>query len=374
MSGPRVFHRRVPTLAAATAIATLITTMIAASDGRTDEGPLVKFGDPVPRDVREIYDSGLRYLLKAQQPGGEWRSQHGTPAPTAMAVMVLLASGEDPNYGPHRGPIRRGLRALVTEQDAATGYVGGQGNPSMYHHGFAMLCLAEAYGVVDDRGLWTEPGSESTAAKGRPIGLALELAARAAVTAGKKNPQGAWHYGPDMPSADTSVSGAVFMGLLAARNAGIEVPDETIDRAAKYYASMTGDDGTVGYGGRGSGTEATTAIGVLVLSIARQRGLPEYKRAVERLAATSATAALAAGPGGGVRGRGSSYEHYYRSQALFQCDVAAWERWNMEFVRSLKALQGRDGSFTMSYGTEIDTPLTLLALAVNYKFLPVYER
>ncbi len=358
----------------AAAIAAGVVGLPVAGPVRGEEGPLLKYGDPVPRDVREIYDAGLRYVLKAQQPSGEWRSQHGSPAPTAMGVMVLLAGGEDPNFGPHRGAIRRGLRALIAEQDAATGYIGGQGNPSMYHHGFAMLGLAEAYGVVDDRGLWTEPGGEPAAGKGRSIGAALELAARAAVTAGKKNPQGAWHYGPDMPSADTSVSGAVFMGLLAARNAGIEVPDEAIDRAAKYYASMTGDDGTVGYGGRGSGTEATTAIGVLVLSIARQRGLPEYKRAAQHLAVSSTTATVAAGPGGGVRGRGSSYEHYYRAQALFQCDVAAWERWNGELVRSLKSLQGRDGSFTMSYGSEIDTPLTLLALAVNYKFLPVYER
>ena len=30
------------------------------------EGPLVRYGDPVPRDVREIYDAGIRYLLKTQ--------------------------------------------------------------------------------------------------------------------------------------------------------------------------------------------------------------------------------------------------------------------------------------------------------------------
>ena len=76
----------------------------------------------------------------------------------------------------------------------------------------------------------------------------------------------------------------------------------------------------------------------------------------------------------GVRGQGSSYEHYYRAQALFQCDVAAWEKWNAGLVKVLKSQQAKDGSFAMTYGAEVDTPLTLLALAVNYKFLPVYER
>jgi hypothetical protein len=352
-----------------------IALLVAVATARA-EGPLVKYGDPVPRDVREIYDAGLRCLLKTQDASGAWKSQHGTPAPTGMALMVLLASGEDPNHGPYRAPIRRALRALINEQDGAVGYIGGEGgNPSMYHHGFAMLSLAEAYGVVDDRGLWSEPGAAGGKGQGRSIGKALELAVRAAVTANKKNPTGGWHYGPEMPSADTSVSGAVLMGLLAARNAGIEVPDETIDRAIKYYVTMTGGNGNVGYsGGAGNGTEATTSIGVLVFSIARRQALPQYKSAKTYLEKASAGGAVVGDRRMGIRGQGSSYEHYYRAQALFQCDVAAWEKWNAGFVKTLKSQQAKDGSFTISYGTDVDTPLTLLALAVNYKFLPVYER
>jgi hypothetical protein len=352
-----------------------LVLLLAVATARA-EGPLVKYGDPVPRDVREIYDAGLRRLLKTQDASGAWKSQHGIPAPTGMGLMVLLASGEDPNFGPYRGPIRRAIRALINEQDGSVGYIGGEGgNPSMYHHGFAMLGLAEAYGVVDDRGLWTEAGAQGGKGQGRSIGKSLELAVRAAVTANKKNPTGGWHYGPEMQSADTSVSGAVLMGLLAARNAGIEVPDETIDRAIKYYVSMTGGNGNVGYsGGAGNGTEATTSIGVLVFSIARRQALPQYKQASVYLEKASSGAPVAANRMMGVRGNGSSYEHYYRAQALFQCDVQAWEKWNTGFVKTLKASQAKDGSFSMSYGPEVDTPLTLLALAVNYKFLPVYER
>jgi hypothetical protein len=352
------------------ALALLLATAVARA-----EGPLVKYGDPVPRDVREIYDAGLRHLLKTQEASGAWKSQHGSPAPTGMALMVLLASGEDPNFGPYRGQVRRAIRALINEQDAAVGYIGGEGNPSMYHHGFAMLGLAEAYGVVDDRGLWTEAGAQGGKGQGRSIGKALELAVRAAVTANKRNPTGGWHYGPEMQSADTSVSGAVLMGLLAARNAGIEVPDETIDRAIAYYVKMTSGAGQVGYsGGAGGGTDATTSIGVLVFSIARRQALPQYKQASAYLEKASGAAPAAGNRMMGVRGNGSSYEHYYRAQALFQCDVAAWEKWNAGLVKTLKAAQAKDGSFSMSYGPEVDTPLTLLALAVNFKFLPVYER
>jgi hypothetical protein len=328
------------------------------------QGPLVKYGDPVPRDVRDMYDSGLRYLLKTQQPTGAWNDNQSGPGVTGMAMMVLLASGEDPNYGPYREAIRKALKSMIDPQNAQTGFLGGGGgHDSMYQHGFGMLALAEAYGVVDDRGL--------NAA--RPIGSALELAVRAAVTSAKSNPYGAWRYGPDAKDADTSVSGAVMMGLLAARNAGIEVPDETISRAIQYFVSMTGANGQLGYSGSpGGGSDAVTSIAVLVEAIDRRKDLSEYKRSLAYLKERSLSAAAA---GDGY----PAYTRYYRAQALFQGDVEAWEKWNAGLVRELKAIQSKDGSFSGfasrgGSGGTVDTSLALLALAVNYKFLPVYER
>jgi len=344
-----------------------VVLTVAAAAARA-EGPLVKYGDPVPRDVREIYDAGLRHLLKTQTATGAWNSPHGSPAPTAMALMVLLASGEDPNFGPHRQPIRRGLRALINEQDANVGYLGGEGGrPSMYHHGFAMLGLAEAYGVVDDRGLWTEPGAQAGKGQGRTIGKALELAVRAAVTANKKNPTGGWHYGPEMLSADTSVSGAILMGLLAARNAGIEVPDEAIDRAIGYFSSMTGPSGIVGYSGGFDGfgeSLARSSIATLVFSIAKRKDLKQYKSALGYIDDQ-------------LEGSASSwpeYARYYQAQALFQGNVDLWRKWNASTIRQLKSMQKEDGSFTGQLGPTTNTSMALLALALNYRFLPIYER
>ena len=98
-----------------------------------------------------------------------------------MALMVFLASGEDPNFGPYSNNVRKALRSIINSQDATTGIMGN----TMYHHGFAMLGLAEAYGAVDDRSLWPD-------GKGpRSIGQALELAVRAAITSQKKNSHGA---------------------------------------------------------------------------------------------------------------------------------------------------------------------------------------
>jgi hypothetical protein len=319
--------------------------------------PGERYGEVVPRDVREMYDRGIQYLAGAQTDRGDWSGGQQGPACTGLALMAFLASGEDPNFGLYSNHVRKALRSMITAQDASTGILGN----SMYHHGFAMLGLAEAYGAVDDRTLWPDTKD------GRSVGQALELAVRGAITAQKKNQHGGWRYSPASSDADTSVSGAVLVGLLAARNAGIDVPDAAIDRAIAYYKQMTSSSGTVGYsGGMGGFGEslARTSIATLVYSLARRKDLPEFKATLGYL-----TNGLEQMPNGYPE-----YTRYYQSQALFQGDVAAWEKWNKQLVRQLKQIQRPDGSFPGQWGTGFSTSMSLLALALNYRFLPIYER
>ncbi len=335
------------------------------------QAPSIRSGDPVPRDVREIYDAGCRYLARAQDPSGTWKDSQEGPGVTGMAMMVLLASGEDPNHGAYATNIRRALRSIIRSQDQSTGFYGGNagmGHSSMYQHGFAMLAMAEAYGTVDDRRLWSE---EEGNGKGLSTGASLELAVKLAVTSGKKNPVGAWRYSPDATDHDTSVSGAILMGLLGARNAGIEVPDATIDRAIDYFASMTGPDGRIGYASPGGGSDATTSIGTLVMAIARRKEMPQFAKAADAIKQSS--------QGGRNDGGYPNYTRYYRAQALFQADVDAWKAWNSQLVSELKAQRRPDGGLVagangMDGGEFAGTSLSLLALAVNFRFLPIYER
>ena len=318
--------------------------------------PFSHQGEAVPRDVREIYDRGVQYLVNSQAKDGGWHSGQSGPGTAGMGLMVLLASGEDPNFGLYREQIRRCLRYIIGSQDANTGYM----QSSMYHHGFAMLGLAEAYGAVDDRDLW--PAGQ----KGRSIGETLELAVRAAITSQKKNPLGAWRYSPDATDADTSVSGAVLVGLLAARNAGIEVPDAAVDKAVSYYKSMTSNGGEVGYSGVGGFGEslARSSIAALVFAVARRQDLPQYKATLQYLTGKQEQSPSS----------WPEYACYYEAQALFQGDIEAWKKWNGLLIQRLKKNQQSDGSFRGQLGKDVDTPLSLLALALNYRLLPIYER
>jgi len=334
-------------------------SVIVCAAGVNAQLPFTHHGEVVPRDVREIYDRGLQYLANTQTEDGTWtHGGHSGPGSTGLGLMVFLASGEDPNFGLYRNHVRRALRNIISQQHEATGFFGG----SMYHHGFAMLALAEAYGAVDERDLWPA-GQHSNR---RSIGASLELAVRAAITSQKKNSVGGWRYSPDSTDADTSVSGAVLVGLLAARNAGIEVPDTSIDKAISYYKSMTSSSGQVGYSGVGGFGEslARSSIATLVFAIAHRKELSQYKAALQHLTKRLEQPAQ----------QWPEYARYYQAQALFQGDIDGWEKWNKLLIRQLKSAQQSDGSINGQLGLSVSTSLSLLALALNYRFLPIYER
>ena len=158
--------------------------------------PELRHGAAVPKEIRDCYDRALEYLAASQGESGDWQQagQQG-PGITGLCLLALLASGEDPNFGPYSRHVRKALASIIQSQDASTGCI-GPGN--MYHHGFAMLALAEAYGAVDDRNLW-EDGSRNRMS----IGQSLELAVRCAITSQDQNPFGGWRYSPNARDADT---------------------------------------------------------------------------------------------------------------------------------------------------------------------------
>jgi hypothetical protein len=318
------------------------------------QDPSLRFGGQIPPEVDTIYEHGLAWLAASQALDGSWKGNNEGAGVTGICLMAFLASGEDPNYGRYAVTIRKAIRNIIQQQDATTGYLPN----SMYHHGFAMLALSEAYGMVDESLIWQ--GDKPV----RSIAQTLDLAIRCAVTAQKKNRWGGWRYSPDATDSDTSVTGAVLMGLLAARNAGMDVPDDTINAGVDYERRSTGTDGSVaysgGFGGMG-GSMNLTAVATLVSAVAKAKGTDQYKASLKRLTDNLDNHET---------GNYAEYFRYYMAQALFQGDYAAWQKWNAEKVRELRDLQKDDGSFGGSY----ETGMSLLALALNYRFLPIYER
>lgn len=350
---PRTSPQR-PSPGRAIVLAAACGVVLLGAPGARAQDPALRFGGAIPPEVETVYERGLAWLASKQNDKGGWQGGNDGAGVDGICLMAFLASGEDPNFGRYAPNIRRAVRSIVRSQDAETGYLPN----SMYHHGFAMLALSEAYGTVDEALLWE--GEKPV----RPLSQVLDLAIRCAGTAQKNNRWGGWRYMPSSTDADTSVTGAVLMGLLAARNAGMEVADEVIDTALEYMRRSTGRDGSVAYsGGFGGFGESMnrSAIATLVSAVSKHKDTEEFKATLkhitERLEHNESTY--------------KEYFRYYMAQALFQGDYAAWQKWNAAVARVLSETQAADGSFNNG---AYETGMSLLALGLNYRFLPIYER
>lgn len=301
--------------------------------------------DPIPPQIEAMYTKGLRYLESTQKEDGSWTDRIGMePGVVGLCVIAFLAHGEDPDHGPYAKTIRNGIDYIIKQQSNSNGYIGS----SMYNHGFATLALAEAYGVVDDE----------------RIAKALTEAVQLILSAQKRNPRGAWRYSPESSDADTTVTGCQLVALFAARNAGIPVPDAAIKKGLAYMKRCRGSDGGYGYTSNNSSKPTLTAIGSLVYSLAKQKDSKGYQASLTYLK-------------GNMNYRDKYYPfyfEYYMSQALFHADDELWQDWNSRNVRYLGASQVRDGSWLGTKGPAFSTAGALLSLALNYRFLPIYEK
>ena len=345
-------------------IASLFSLVLLATSASAQDSKL-RYGSGVPASVRAFNQKALTYLAETQREAGFWMDTQGEGAGVVgVCVMAFLASGEDPDYGPYAENVRRSVRYLIASQDPSTGFISGAGHGPMYHHGLATLALSEVYGAVNERLLWK--GSEVPEAQRRSIGEALELAVRCIVTSQDQNPWKAWRYSPEGQHADTTVSGTVLMGLLGARNAGVEVPNRSIDDAIRFFETNTLQSGLVTYKpaeNHGDGL-CRAAIATLVYAIAKRQDSPQYAASssfIKKFLDEDITSY-------------PFYTRYYVAQALFQSDFEAWKVWNARTVELLTEMQGPDGSLKSDHGLAYGTGMSVLALALNYRLLPVYER
>lgn len=328
---------RVRALFAAVALACLPPFYASAQKLFTEDSDLH------PKLVDSMYVKGLRYLVKTQNENGSWDgNRYGSEAGVVgFAALAMLAHGDDPNFGPYATPIRRSLDFILSQQ-GENGMIG----QTMYNHGFATLALAEAYGMVKDPRL----------------GPALQKAVALILTSQAQNPLGAWRYNATSTDADTTVSGCQMVALLAARNAGISVPEEAIKKGLQFFANCQAPDGGFGYTNPAGPNGPRTAIGCLVLTLAREKESKDYKAAFAFLEKTPAQAHY------------YYYYLYYASQAYFHHSPESWRIWNLKNIAELKPKQREDGSWEGQFGPAYSTSTALLSMALNYRFLPIYER
>lgn len=339
--------------------------------------------EPPRREAFEVaIDNALTYLAGAQNADGSWPSGGfggsgpRDPAVAALSVMAFLSAGHVPGEGKYGNIITKGVRYVCSQQQQNGVFAGQQfGMTVMYSHGICTLMVAEVIGLMPDR-------KEAAELRARLVaGVRL-------IRSAQSTREGGWRYTIQPNDADMSVTAWQIMALRAAKNVGCDVPPTVIDRAVEYVKSCN-DRNTGGYKYTRSGNTTLACTGASVLSL--ELSGKEYHKSPESLkAAQYITDQLVANGAGGGRGFNMRFQQhffygvYYTSQAMFQVGGKYWN-WYRQYLHWLllspeanrqqpsgfwNAVSGDDQMAGVNYCTS----MAVLALTVEYRFLPIYQR
>ncbi len=362
-----------------------------ASPAARDDG-----GTEVSPRVLAAVERGLDGLAARQQRDGSWLGHIGfklnqdycvqeSSVPhvgvTALCGMAFLAGGHLPDRGEYGAALDRATTFLIRQQND-NGFITAH-QSRMYDHAFATLYLAEVFGQT---------------ARG-DVRAALQRAVDLIVNS--QNERGSWRYEPFALESDMSITVCQLMALRAARNVGIRVPKETIQRAVDYVlASQVRDDS------RSWGFPHVDEEGYYSL----RRGAFRYQYQEED-ASRSSFALTAAGITSlyhaarydtailreslqFLEDRMDSvsrtqyrchyfywYGHYYAVQAMFITGGDWWSRyWRRVSGELLETgspfAQAADGSWPneVGPGSNFATAIALIVLQVPFRYLPILQR
>jgi len=328
---------------------------------------------PDARDLEDQCDlaieKALAYLAAGQQENGSWGAGFGSnTAVVSLAVMAFLAKGHVPDEGPYGEVVNRGVDFVLAGQ-RNNGVIFTQGGGPMYSHGISTLMLSEVVGMTTGE---RERRVRETLARAVKLILDAQKLKQANSRFG-----GGWRYQHTSKDSDLSVTGWCLMSLKAAKNAGAVVRVGPINNAIAYVKRSYVKGGGFTYQpGGGGGSLAMTGTGVLCLQIAGYHLLAESGKRYHPEALSSGEW-LVKHPVAKYGGGHFHYAVYYIAQAMWQLGGRYWEFWQPTFEKLALANQNADGSWPVVYkqaGPTFSTSMMVLALAVKYCYLPIYQR
>jgi hypothetical protein len=376
--------------AAFAAGATALSGARAAPDGGDDPESEI-----TPRLIQAV-ERGLAYLASAQRRDGSWLGSVGFKlnqdysvqeydvphvGVTALAGMAFLAGGHLPDRGEYGQVLDRAITFLIRQQND-NGFITAH-QSRMYDHAFATLFLAEIFGQT--------ARSDVRAALQRAVDLIVS----------SQNDKGSWRYQPFALESDMSITVCQLMALRAARNVGIKVPADRIDRAVKYvFASQVKDDAGIRWGFHVD-EDGYYALGRGAFRYQYQED--DTSRSSFALTAAGITSLYHAGEYDTTLLRDSLrfledrldsvsrapwrchyfywYGHYYACQAMFITGKPWWDRyWRRVSGELLETgsswSQAADGSWPndVGPGRSFATAVALIVLQVPFRYLPILQR
>jgi hypothetical protein len=383
-----------------------------AIDGRVREAPAEAYRQREPGRRAEVaqawggsegteraVEMGLEYFARRQFPDGHW-SLHKLPegvedqdpalgemeadsAATGLALLSYLGAGYTHLDDKYRGVVRRGMDWLIRHQKPDGDlFTGGTKYARFYSHGIAAIALCEAYGMTRDAEL-REPARK-----------AIEF-----IVNTQHPTRGGWRYDvhPNTgrsTETDTSVSGWMLMALKSAQMAGLEVPEEALEKvnawldtaraagaAGQYVYNPHAMDTPEQRAGRQPNLAMTSEAMLMRMYLGFDRDDPGLLAGAKYLEENLPEVGTEARP---LR---DCYYWYYATQAMFQMQGDYWTAWNDRLRPLATSSQIQSGPQAGSWhplrpvedrwgraaGRHYVTALHILILEVYYRHLPLFQ-
>lgn len=310
-------------------------------------------------ELKRRVDRGLAFLAAMQEKDGAWvAAGRPHPAVTALSVLAFLSAGHVPGEGPYREHVEKGVRRVLTWQ-RSDGLIAADEGHALYHHGVCTLMLAQVAGMTD-----TELA--------RTVRPALAKAVAVLLKAQRPGPgafAGGWRYRVDSPDADLSVSGWQLLALRAANDLGADVPVERID-AALDFVRRCHDHRSGGYCYVPGGPVTHACTGTAILALELRGGAAARGLEVARAGTYLLNHPLQDGA------KHYYYAAYYGAHAMHRLGGNYWNVYRTGLQHRLFARQRRGGGWLGDdgFGSGYATAMALLALTVEYGFLPIHQR
>ena len=326
-----------------------------------------------PDEVDKAIESGIEFLLSNQKDNGAIYDRGNPTSITALSLMSLAAVGHLPIHPNEKGKaMAKALDYILLDKNQnEVGYFGKDGG-RMYGHGIVTLTLAEMLGMGMDE--------ESDKAIREKCQMAIDLILRSQKIPKNQAQQGGWRYSPDSKDADLSVTIWQLMALRSAKNSGLDVPASSITEAIEYlkrsYKSKLDAQGSpidkksgFAYQPGGHPEYTTTAAGLLAMQVCGQYESPFVLGAADWLLDNAPK----------TNRKFFFYGTYYYAQAMYQrgeehADIARGlvEEILLPMQKENGAWQG--GGSESGAGEVYCSSMAMLALAVKYHYLPIYQR
>ena len=325
-------------------------------------GPLAAMGveeDTVSVDAETegVIHGALEYLAGVQGINGSWtqtpKANDEAVAMTGYALMAFLSTGNLPDEGEFGRNVTSGMQYLLNQIQPDGIFRDVNQGRYMYNHGIATIALSELYGQTRS-----------------PV-LRQRLEEIVNVIINGQSPVGGWRYRPGEKDADISVTVLQVAALRAAKNAGLAVPQETIDRAISFIGKCYNEKmGGFAYTPGGPAGFARTAAAIYSLQVCGRYDDPEVMKGSDYLFTTNKDNA-----------EWWPYGCYYAAPAQYMIGGDTWRRWYGQMKTRLAATMLKQGDTnywnetrSQRLGPVYDTAVFVTILAMPYHYIPLYQR